>query len=187
MLVEAEGVLREVFVLRIRVADAGVHVQNVLELQGPLQGPVQLLADAVLLGLPVYVNAGFHGPAVGRPHPEGARIGVAADPPLVDADQIGIALQRPPDPLPEDRHRRDLVFGCDGRMQHIFLIDPDQLLGILCGGNSDHGLSLLPLPKRYRHHYSLYRGTYTSRKRPCPVFPDRAALMMWCETVTFIS
>ena len=92
MLVEPGAVPGQVFVLRLRVADAGIQVQDAHGLQPVGQRLVQGTAHAVFPGVVVQVDGQLTGPVVSGPAHKGPRVGVALHPAVPLDDEVGVFL-----------------------------------------------------------------------------------------------
>ena len=92
MLVEPGAVPGQVFVLRLRVADAGIQVQDAHGLQPVGQRLVQSTAHAVFPGVVVQVDGQLTGPVVSGPAHKGPRVGVALHPAVPLDDEVGVFL-----------------------------------------------------------------------------------------------
>ena len=89
---EPGAVPGQVFVLRLRVADAGIQVQDAHGLQPVGQRLVQSTAHAVFPGVVVQVDGQLTGPVVGGPAHKGPRVGVALHPAVPLNDEVGVFL-----------------------------------------------------------------------------------------------
>ena len=92
MFVELGAVFGEVFVLHLRVADAGIQVQDAHGLQPVGQRLVQSTAHAVFPGVVVQVDGQLTGPVVSGPAHKGPRVGVALHPAVPLDDEVGVFL-----------------------------------------------------------------------------------------------
>ena len=79
MLVELGAVFGEVFVLRLRVADAGVEVEDTHGLEPVGQRLIEGAAQSAAPGVVVEVDGQLCGPVVGRAAYKSVGIGVALD------------------------------------------------------------------------------------------------------------
>ena len=120
MFVELGAVPGQVFVLHLRVADAGVQVQNAHGLQPVGQRLIQHPTHAALLGIVVQVDGQLAGPVVGGTAHEGPGVGVALDAAVLLDDEIRILFHGVPHPA--------LKFG-EGR--HGVLKGDDRVLDII--------------------------------------------------------
>ena len=132
-----DAVVGEVFVLLLHVGDGGFHVENALRLEGMLQGFVQLLADALALLVPIYVDGGLHRPLVGSPSVEDVGIGIAHDASVFFCQQVGVVLAEIFDALAKLFLARHLILEGDGGLCHIGGIDGEQDSCIVGGCWSD--------------------------------------------------
>ena len=121
--VELGTVFCEVFVLFLRVADAGVEVQDAHSFEPVGQRLVEGTAQSAAPGIVVEVDGQLSGPVVGRAAHEGVGVGVALDAAVPLDDEVGILLHGVPHPALELGQRRYIVLEGDDRVLDVVGID----------------------------------------------------------------
>lgn len=123
MLVELGAVFGEVFVLRLRVADAGVEVEDTHGLEPVGQRLIEDAAQSAAPGVVVEVDGQLCGPVVGGTSHKGVGIGVALDAAIPLDDEIGIFFHDVPHPVLELGKRRHIVLESDDRVLDVVGVD----------------------------------------------------------------
>ena len=106
---ELRAVLRQIFVFDLRVADAGVQVQDAHGLQPVGKGFVQHPAHAAFLGIVIQIDGQLTGPVVGSTAHKRPGIGVALNAPVLLDDEIGIFFHGAAHPALKLGQRRDRI------------------------------------------------------------------------------
>ena len=123
LLMEADAVLRQIFILSLDERNTGIHIEDALSFQLLFEGFMELAAYSASLHITVNIYGCLDCPLIGIPRFEGTGIGITDDFSILLGHNPGIFLLDGLDTSAELLFRRHVVFECYRRLFHVWSIN----------------------------------------------------------------